>query len=607
MTDANLSGIDLSGINVKKVYFFRTNLSGVNLSGYNLSSEHDLFPVRFDSCNLSNANLSGTSLYGATLENSNLEGANLTGANLERANLEGSNLTSSILINVNLNYANLINVNLHGTDLRGIRRHNDNRNSELRISTIIDLSGSNLSNANLSGLYLEVKLTNANLSETNLSNARLTVGNLSGTNLSGANLSGSSLSGNVYFGNSNIRNVTLSGVNLTGARLRRFNLTSIDLRQVYLNNASINDCLLNNVNLSAVDLSNTNFTNCNLSGANLSNAILNGTIFNSCSLDGTIFTEVSTSPETSFISCSNINPDIFPFVGHIIEEEEEFEEEYEWVDGNDDEPRVNAIQVHQVAAKVNTDELLARIDDLIGKEPEGKYNNFVEYVEITIGNLIRTDPYFESKREQVIQDYNILVGVIRNMIDYGFIAESKKRLYGRCIDFAFSVNPQLYSDIWISENAHAYEASHGNTESCGPGIFERFFLKLADMLAPNEDPRFKSIKDIFNPRTFEQLSGQLKPRWTGLIQNWIAHNDTPEMKAKPVDEIKQIIKTMIITDFRESYLRELPDGAEQSLNEILEGIVDLIEDFKSPSSQGGGGYKKKFLKYSLRNRFYKAS
>jgi hypothetical protein len=188
-------------------------------------------------------------------------------------------------------------------------------------------------------------------------------------------------------------------------------------------------------------------------------------------------------------------------------------------------------------------------------------------------------------------------------MSYDNFQSNNKRIYGRCIDFAFSVNPQLFADIWISESAHAYEASHGTTVSCGPGIFERFYLKIADILTTTEDPKYNSIKNIFNPVSFEQLSGELKPRWTGLIQNWFEHNETPEMKAKSVDEIKQIIKTMLITNFREFYFRELPDGGEQYLDEMLEGITDLIEDFKLPSSQGGGGYRKKYIKYSLRKLF----
>lgn len=61
---ANLSGADLSGVNL-----FNANLKGVDLSGADLSYA-DLF----------NANLKGADLSGANLKGADMSGANLTGA-----------------------------------------------------------------------------------------------------------------------------------------------------------------------------------------------------------------------------------------------------------------------------------------------------------------------------------------------------------------------------------------------------------------------------------------------------------------------------------------------------------------------------------------------
>jgi len=183
---------------------------------------------------------------------------------------------------------------------------------------------------------------------------------------------------------------------------------------------------------------------------------------------------------------------------------------------------------------------------------------------------------------------------------YDNTQSSNKRLYGRSIDFAFSVNKTLYSDIWISENSTAYDASRGDTKSCGPGVFERFYLKLSDILAPEEDPKYKTIKSIFTPLTLAELKSEITPRWSGLIQKWFEDNDTPEMKARSVDEIKQSIKTIIETNFMEFYLREMPDDVKGYLNETIDGITDLINDFKDVSQTGG--YRKKYFKYALRNR-----
>ena len=51
----------------------------------------------------------------------------------------------------------------------------------------------------------------------------------------------------------------------------------------------------------------------------------------------------------------------------------------------------------------------------------------------------------------------------------------------------------------------------------------------------------------------------------------------------------------------EFYFREMPDDVKGYLNEMLDGITDLINDFKD-ITQSGGGYRKKYFKYALRNR-----
>ena len=86
LSDANLSGADLSD----------ANLSGADLSGADLSD-----------ANLRGANLSDANLSGADLRRANLSGANLSGADLRRANLRGANLRG----------ANLSDANLSGADL----------------------------------------------------------------------------------------------------------------------------------------------------------------------------------------------------------------------------------------------------------------------------------------------------------------------------------------------------------------------------------------------------------------------------------------------------------------------------------------------------------
>ena len=74
MREANLSGANLSGANLEASFMPGANLSGANLSGANLQT-----------ANLKQANLSNANFTGATLNNAQLNGANITGTNFSKA------------------------------------------------------------------------------------------------------------------------------------------------------------------------------------------------------------------------------------------------------------------------------------------------------------------------------------------------------------------------------------------------------------------------------------------------------------------------------------------------------------------------------------------
>ena len=142
--------------------------------------------------NLSDADLSGTDLSWAKLDNTNLSKADLSGADLRGthffgADLSGANLTKAnisqgILSKANLSHANLTGVNLNNTSLSGAKLNNTN------------LSEADLSNADLSEASLfQSDLSNANLIEANLTNASLFQPDLSNADLSGANLTNACL------------------------------------------------------------------------------------------------------------------------------------------------------------------------------------------------------------------------------------------------------------------------------------------------------------------------------------------------------------------------------------------------------------------------------
>ena len=134
----------------------RINLSGCNLSGLNLPNE-DLSFGNFSNTNLQNANLQGTIFYSTDLTETNLSDADLSNAKMRYAKFLGTNLENAKLFKVDL------------------------RNSHLQD---VNLAKANLTKAS----FFRAKLTNVNLEEANLRGADLTQADFSNANLFGANL-----------------------------------------------------------------------------------------------------------------------------------------------------------------------------------------------------------------------------------------------------------------------------------------------------------------------------------------------------------------------------------------------------------------------------------
>ena len=152
----------------KKITFTNRELKKM-LNTHKLWMHGEKGGMRID---LSNANLTGINL-----SNVDLTDADLTGVNLRYANLTNANLRYIDLRYANLSNANLININLRYANLRYV----DLTNADLRCANLtgIDLTNADLNNADLTN----ANLNNANLSNANLSNANLTNANLSNANL----------------------------------------------------------------------------------------------------------------------------------------------------------------------------------------------------------------------------------------------------------------------------------------------------------------------------------------------------------------------------------------------------------------------------------------
>ncbi|MBZ8178973.1 MAG: pentapeptide repeat-containing protein [Oscillatoria sp. PMC 1051.18] len=237
---------DFANVNLSEA-----NLSGINLSGANLSE-----------ANLNVVNLSGANLSGANLERAKLNVARLSGINLSRAKLNQAVLNVANLIRADLGEAELIEAALIRAEL--IRA---------------ELSGANLRNANLNGVDLReatlryANLSGCNLSEANLRGAFLTSAILEGATMNGANLCRCDLSA-ANLREAELRQVDLSRADLNGADLRGANLRWADLSGASLRWADLSEAKLSGASLIGADLTNANLLNASLVHANLTQARL---------------------------------------------------------------------------------------------------------------------------------------------------------------------------------------------------------------------------------------------------------------------------------------------------------------------------------------------
>jgi len=248
LSEANLSGAKLSGVN-----FSHANLSVVNFSGANL------MVANLSHASLNVARLTGANLVGANLSHASLNVANLIRADLSHAKLRAASLIRSELIRTDLSNADLSEANLRSADLREATL----RQAILRYA---NLSEATLRDGFLTGANLEhAKLNNTDLSRTDLGGANFRDADLQQANLHRANLSGANLNG------TNLRWADLSGANLTwadlsGATLSGANLIGADLSHANLTNAS----------LVHADLTQARLIKAELVGADLTKAIFTG-------------------------------------------------------------------------------------------------------------------------------------------------------------------------------------------------------------------------------------------------------------------------------------------------------------------------------------------
>ena len=319
---ANLTGADLSYVDLSDTFLNGANLTNVNLSYATLTGSGadltgtTLTGVQSGSINSSQlilppgwqlvvgyiigpgANLTGANLMDVDLTNADLTGADLTGADLTGANLTGANLTGATLTGTDLEGATLNTVafNMWGLISGGITGPPASLPTDWRfvdgylIGPYADLTGATLTGAdltwptNLSG----ANLTGATLTGADLTGAALTDATLTGATLTGATLTDvqsggitgppASLPTDCQFINGFLigPSVQLNGEDLAGLDLADMDLTGAILTYANLDQATLTATNLSGANLTGATLTGADLTGANLTGADLSGANLAG-------------------------------------------------------------------------------------------------------------------------------------------------------------------------------------------------------------------------------------------------------------------------------------------------------------------------------------------
>jgi uncharacterized protein YjbI with pentapeptide repeats len=390
------------------------------------------------------------------IQNAKLAGADLAGADLRAANLTGARMNHVDLTGADLTGADLTGTNLSESDLTGARmNHVDLTRADL---TGADLTGTNLRGADLRHTVLTAAdLTGANLYVCDLRGADLRHAFLVRVNLTHSNLAGVNLT------ETHLTGADLTAANLTGANLTGVNLTRVDFTAANLTGANLSDANLSGANFTEANLRDADLSDANFTGANLTDANFIGADFTGADFTGADFTGA-------------INPP-----GPMV--------------------RVNAMQVHEEAAKINYNNLNELLSKNSGPIPADiNYPVFnVNYPVFIRNKLEEFISKFEdpSEKAELTIRLNAIMNDRLNGVDYGGLSPLVLRsiFYGLSyVSVQTNEFKKIYVETFTHDCVHAYNGPNGMT--CAAGALERILFSLLPACAASPTPECENIVSI---------------------------------------------------------------------------------------------------------------
>ncbi|MEZ4336771.1 MAG: DUF2169 domain-containing protein [Sandaracinaceae bacterium] len=311
MAHRDLTGADLSGLDLRGADFAKGWLESVDLRGSNLEG------ADFSECVLARADLTGAYLAGVKLRGANLGGAKLVGARggpgldlteaiLMKADLTDADFAGAVLDRANLSNAvfartsfggvSAIGLFFYQTDLRGASF----AGSRLGQGTFVEC---NLGGVDFSGTALDrVTFLQCEAPGIRLAAARTEklvvclAGSFEGADFRGAQLLAA-----------NLRETRLRGADFSEALLDGADLSEADLREAKLYRAVAKGARFAKANLEDADLTSANLMEADLSRSDLSGASLKG-----ANLYGANFAKVRTRVEADLTDALQRKVTIYP-------------------------------------------------------------------------------------------------------------------------------------------------------------------------------------------------------------------------------------------------------------------------------------------------------
>lgn len=301
LSQANLAGLDLAGMDFTAAVLSGANLAGAKLQGANFNQAilqgarldaADLSGCQFTQATLDQASLAGTTLKGATLDGSNCHGANFAGADLTGVSLQGAQLSRAWLQQIQApqlqaDGADFSHANLEGCNLS--RAHLDQANFSGARLARIQLDDASCRRAN----FTLADISHASLQRCDLSDSQCTVGTQwQGSNLQQATLKGASWAGAMLDG-VRLDGIQAQGADLSDTMLDNAQISQADLRKASFDRASLRHANLDRNNLMEASFNHTDLSHCQLSNSNLYAASFIDTLMDKavvigCNLDATI-------------------------------------------------------------------------------------------------------------------------------------------------------------------------------------------------------------------------------------------------------------------------------------------------------------------------------